>query len=332
MGSGSQSSTPSGAEGRRGPRKAKVKKRYILAILGLLGLGGVAAHFARPVLGFYYWEWRSGVEDLPYRGGTVSYRDFGRGDPTVVIVSGMSVQKDSYYDLQRRLSAVARVISYDRPGIGGSTPNVEPRTLPYIDQDMKGILAALGAPPPYILVGHSLGGHIIRYYAQHHPGEVVGLVYLDAPHEDWPKYIRETWAPEEVASYFKWWTPENKGYVGVRLEEMLAYETNCDLIRGVLSPADIPALMLTGNNAKHFRAADPGQAEDRSNWARMQASMLDGVKDQKRLVNWEVGHMMYRDDLDWVAGEVIGFIRKVQMSPASHPGPARPSPEPKSSP
>ena len=182
----------------------KMNKRSVLAVVAVLSLlvaGAIAAHFARPTLGLYYGEWRSGVKDLPYAGGTVSYRDFGSGGPAVVIVSGMSVHKDSYYDLVKKLAEETRVVSFDRPGIGGSTPNSEPRTLPYIDKDLRGILKALKVPPPYILVGHSLGGHIIRYYAHRHPGEVAGLIYLDAPHEDWPRYIRKTWSPEEVKEY-----------------------------------------------------------------------------------------------------------------------------------
>ena len=155
----------------------KLNKRWILAVPAVVAALAVAAHFARPALGLYYWEWRSGVQDLPYAGGTVSYRDLGSGEPIVVIVSGMSVKKDNYYELQRRLSSEARIISYDRPGIGGSTPNSEPRTLPYIDKDMKAILEGLGATPPYILIGHSLGGHIVRYYVHQHPGEVAGVVY-----------------------------------------------------------------------------------------------------------------------------------------------------------
>jgi pimeloyl-ACP methyl ester carboxylesterase len=307
----------------------KMNKRSVLAIAALLVVGAVAAHFARPTLGLYYWEWRSAVKNLPYDGGTISYRDLGSGSPAVVIVSGMSVQKDSYYNLQKRLAEETRVVSFDRPGIGGSTPNIEPRTLPYIDKDLRRILQALKVPPPYLLVGHSFGGHIIRYYVRRHPGEVVGLVYLDAPHEDWPVYIRKTWSPEEVESYFKWWTPENKSYTGVRLEEMLAYETNCNLIRGVLSPPDVPALMLTGNNAGHFRKVSPGREEDRKNWAAMQASMLDGVRDKRHLVDWEVGHMMYQDKLDWVASEITTFIRKVRKgreARLNHPGAQSASP------
>jgi len=300
----------------------KMNKRSALAIVVAVALLVVAAVVARPILGRYYWQWRSGVQALPYAGGTVSYRDLGSGAPVVVIVNGMAVTMDSYYGLQKSLSSEARVIAFDRPGIARSTPNAEPRTLPYIDKDMKAVLQALKAPPPYILVGHSLGGHIIRYYADRHPGEVAGLVYLDAPHEDWPRYIRETWSPEEVETYFKWWSPENEDFEGVPQEEMLAYETNCDLIRGVLNPPDVPALMFTGNNSGHFRKTSPGKELDRKHWEETQASMLAGVHDKRQLVDWSVGHMMYKDKPEWVASEIKTFIRKVRDSRGIRPNQA----------
>ena len=38
-------------------------------------------------------------------------------------------------------------------------------------------------PPPYVLVGHSLGGAYARRYAQLYPGEVAGLLFLEPFYE-----------------------------------------------------------------------------------------------------------------------------------------------------
>lgn len=298
-----------------------MNRRFILAgvIVSVLMIAG--AWLVKPVIGAYVWKVRSGVQELPLSGETIGYRDFGQGSPAIVIASGMSVHMENYYDLQRRLSKITRVISYDRPGIGYSTYNKDPRTLDYIDRDMQEFLHTLGVPPPYILIGHSLGGHIIRYFADRHPEEVAGLVFLDAPPEDWPRYIRNTWSKQEIKDYFVWWNPSHTEPGKAELEERLAYETNCDMIRGVKIPSDIPVLMFTGNNYGHFRKSDPSESEDRKNWAVMQAAMLDGVKDAKQLVNWNVGHMMHRDDPEWVESEIQAFIRKVRAKLAAQSNP-----------
>ena len=64
--------------------------------------------------------------------------------------------------------------------------------------------------PPLILVGHSSGGHTIRYYTHLYPEEVAGLVFIDMPHEDWLNHIRENWSQEEINDYFPFWYPETQ--------------------------------------------------------------------------------------------------------------------------
>jgi len=51
-------------------------------------------------------------------------------------------------------------------------------------QTLRQVLSGLGEPPPYIMVGHSLGGMIIQLFATTHPAEVVGMVLVDSSHED----------------------------------------------------------------------------------------------------------------------------------------------------
>lgn len=298
-----------------------MNRRTIRISLLLALLLGVAIVVAYPRLYACYWKWRTQLREIPLAGATVSYRDYGEGRPAVVIISGMSVLKDSYLGLQRRLGRKTRVISYDRPGIGDSTPNSEPRTLDYIDKDLKALLQALNVPPPYVLIGHSLGGHIIRYYAVRHPGEVAGLVFLDAPHEDWFDYVRKTWSKEDADAYFRWWTPTNKDYAGTRLEEMLAYETNCAMIRGIKIPPDIPVLMFTASNYGHFRKSAAGLAEDRRNWAGLQTSLLTDVKHKKHLVDMEFSHWLHQEKPDWVAGEIGAFIDKIRGARQQRPDP-----------
>jgi pimeloyl-ACP methyl ester carboxylesterase len=50
--------------------------------------------------------------------------------------------------------------------------------------DLRNLLQAAGVEPPYVLVGHSMGGMVVRLYAHLHPEEVRGLVLVDASHQD----------------------------------------------------------------------------------------------------------------------------------------------------
>ena len=85
---------------------------------------------------------------------------------------------------RRSCGGPAHVCSYDRAGLGYSDPVSEPRTSRVIAQELHELLRAAGVKPPYILVGHSMGGYDVRLYAHLYPTDVAGMVLVDASHPD----------------------------------------------------------------------------------------------------------------------------------------------------
>jgi pimeloyl-ACP methyl ester carboxylesterase len=57
--------------------------------------------------------------------------------------------------------------------------------------ELHALLARAGVAPPYILVGHSLGGALVRLYAHEHPDQVVGMVLVDPFHEELERRVPE---------------------------------------------------------------------------------------------------------------------------------------------
>ena len=109
----------------------------------------------------------------------------GSGTPTVVLEAGAGdFGLSSWYSVLPQLSALSRTCAYDRAGTGWSDPPRVPLMPTAMVEDLHTLLAKSGEPGPYLLVGHSLGGPIIRHYAVHYPGEVAGLVLVDGSHED----------------------------------------------------------------------------------------------------------------------------------------------------
>ena len=104
--------------------------------------------------------------------------------PTLVIESGAGAPSEYYYWLGELMKDSIRVIRYDRAGIGYSESSNQSRDPEAIAEELHRLLANSGEKPPYILAGHSYGGHYIRVYKQLYPNEVVGMVFLDAPHPD----------------------------------------------------------------------------------------------------------------------------------------------------
>jgi len=132
----------------------------------------------------------------------------GTGSPTVVLESGlrdaadvwsMSSAGEGAPTVFPEVANFTRVCAYDRPGtvVGGESPSrSDPVSQPTAAQDaaadLHALLSAAEEPGPYVLVGHSYGGPIIRLYASAHPADVAGLVLVDALSEDLPNGLTPT--------------------------------------------------------------------------------------------------------------------------------------------
>ncbi|CAM2066063.1 Class A beta-lactamase-related serine hydrolase [Sulfidibacter corallicola] len=100
--------------------------------------------------------------------------------PTVVFESGLGGTMQSWSPVLRQIGASAPVFAYNRAGYGQSTFAGGTRDAATIVGELRALLRANGHQPPYILVGHSLGGLYMQYFAKAYPEEVAGLVLVDS--------------------------------------------------------------------------------------------------------------------------------------------------------
>lgn len=106
----------------------------------------------------------------------------GQGTPAVILDSGLGNSYAPWYKVQPQISQFVRVCSYDRAGIGYSDSSPHRRTSKDIAEELHTLLHNAGIPPPYVLVGHSMGGYDVRVYASLYRNEVAGMVLVDASH------------------------------------------------------------------------------------------------------------------------------------------------------
>jgi pimeloyl-ACP methyl ester carboxylesterase len=106
----------------------------------------------------------------------------------VVLDAGSGADSSTWSAVIDGLASITRTCAYDRAGRGRSGP-VERRTLADAGAELRTLLDVAGERPPFVLVGHSLGGAFARVFAGDHSAEVVGLVLLDTFDPD----LQEAW-------------------------------------------------------------------------------------------------------------------------------------------
>ena len=111
----------------------------------------------------------------------------GEGSPAVILESGAGDPGYAWSEIQPEIAKFTEACWFDRAGEGWSDPGPFPRTSAALSAELHQLLHRAGVPPPYVLVGHSLGGLNARVYNGMYPDDVAGAVLVDAGHEDEPK-------------------------------------------------------------------------------------------------------------------------------------------------
>jgi pimeloyl-ACP methyl ester carboxylesterase len=186
----------------------------------------------------------------------------GSGSPTVVLVTGLGERADNWMTLPdpaptdravyHAVGGFTRVCAYDRPGtttatttgwaLSRSTPVQRLATVNDSAVDLNALLEASGERGPYVLVGHSLGGPIIRLYAADHPANVAALVLDDGLSED----LGDGLTPAQLADFEKLNDPAAQGRPAGS-ENTLYSAAVVPQLRAARPPPRVPTIVLTAD-------------------------------------------------------------------------------------
>jgi pimeloyl-ACP methyl ester carboxylesterase len=119
------------------------------------------------------------IDGVPIRVRVAGLAERRAGEPIVVFESGGALPLETWDPIFADVATFAAAIAYDRAGTGESGWDGQPPTPARVGARLERVLAELDAQPPYVLVGHSWGGALVRYFAGTHPEEVAGVLYLD---------------------------------------------------------------------------------------------------------------------------------------------------------
>lgn len=127
---------------------------------------------------------RPGVRMIDVDGRAVRVQAIGLaerrpGAPVIVFEAGASNSLEIWGGILPQLASMAPVVAYDRAGLGRSEWDGTTPTPRHVVDRLRRVLRQIGAEPPYVLVGFSWGGMLVRYFAGYYPADVVGLVLVD---------------------------------------------------------------------------------------------------------------------------------------------------------
>ena len=108
----------------------------------------------------------------------------GKGSPSVIMENGSGDFSFVWSLVQPGVSQFTRTVSYDRAGYAWSEAGPAPRTDKQITWELHEALRKAGIHPPYVLVGQSYGGFLVRAFAHYFPKEVAGMVLVEAVNEN----------------------------------------------------------------------------------------------------------------------------------------------------
>ena len=170
----------------------------------------------------------------------------GQGEITVVLEAGLGDDLGIWNKVQPVVANVARVVSYDRAGLGHSDPSPMARTPEQLATELHALLRRAGHTPPYVLVGHAEGAFSIRRFGSLYPDEVAGMVLVDASHEE--QYTR--WKALDADAWEQYVEQKRTLYMMVKGPLQAEYEAFDEVMEerevpGLGALPDVPVVILT---------------------------------------------------------------------------------------
>jgi pimeloyl-ACP methyl ester carboxylesterase len=181
----------------------------------------------------------------------------GKGGPVVVFESGLDGGGSlAWSKVQDEVAEFATAFSYDRAGILYSERGPQPKTGEAMAEELHTLLKKSGLKGPYILVGHSMAGIILRSFIKNHPQEVAGIVFVDTSH------------PEQLTRF-----PElAKAMEALPPDAMVKLASNLGLVRLMIKenyPSTLPADPTNIINNALFPSSLSAVLEEKNEFAPM---------------------------------------------------------------
>lgn len=276
------------------------------------------------------------------------YLQQGKGGPTVVFETAFDPAGHlQWYHIQQNLPKSYTTFSYDRSGILWSERGANPKTGEKMAEELHTLLEKSKAPKPYILVGHSFGGMLTRFFIHKYPKDVAGVILVDSQYPSDEKYLSpqlykmvnqglpggflkfaNTFGAARLM--FKNMFPENNQYqyqnsvmpallyksADATLEEQDHMKSVKTEAAAINTFGSVPLYVITAGDKTKYDSFIKDQKiknEMLGAWDKMQKDLLNLSTDSKQIIAEKSGHYINQDQPEVIEKAINDMVEKVSV-------------------
>lgn len=258
-------------------------------------------------------------------GRDIRYACGGEGIPAVVIDQGQGLSIERSFERSspigwarvfKEVQRATRVVMHDRAGLGSSDPAPGPRTSVEMIGDLRAVLTAARARPPYVLVGHSVGGFNVRLFAGKYPEEVAGMVLVDSSHPDQLTRFAGI-LPAETPDEAMPLKLLRRGPDAGLATEAIDFKACAEQARAIKTIGAKPLVVISQSRNALGPPGIPSSTWEqiRITWAGLQTDLLGLSVLSTHLVATHAGHQVQFEEPDLVINAILSVVRDARAVP-----------------
>ncbi|MBL0331098.1 MAG: alpha/beta hydrolase [Bacteroidetes bacterium] len=275
--------------------------RFLLLVFGFIGFSFLSLQIDKNKETF-----------VEIKGKKQFYTAKGAGDPVVVFITGLGPTMDDFQKIQARVSKHTKTICYDRAGIGKSESFGNERNLENICNELNELIDKIGLNKQFILVGHSRGGLIARYFVSKYPERVCGLLLIDPaiPELKWKKReLRTEKEKIEFDTFYNSFCYDSTNYSAtIRNEFIHSFTTDSSFVYGKGFPTNIPITIIGSNKlteAKYSKEETTIKVDFLNSYLKINSAI-------KLILTSKSGHYIYDTEPKLVINEILAIVDNVK--------------------
>lgn len=216
----------------------------------------------------------------------MSYTNIQNTEYLVVFESGLGDDNLIWKQkkIAQKINNYSDVLLYDRASYGKSEPGPNPRNIDKLSDELTYVVNRFSNGRKVILIGHSLGGMIVRDFAIKNPSKVAAILFVDPSHENYNQLTQEE--EDNIYSIFN----ANFGSsFGGTLEAMELIEDS-EYTSTLSGLPDVPIIVLT-----NMQVTSEQSAEDRQLWFNAHEMLGNGISDFTHITT-NSGHYIMNEE------------------------------------